>query len=84
MLEKELIRKQEELDLLKYNQSSLARTDLAGKMPYCKGCIIKTDMPSCVMNHETRQQYCVCARNYFRLEKEKENEPRKTRKRSNG
>ena len=71
MTPNELIKKQEELDLLKYNQSFLARVDLAGKMSYCKGCMFRTDLPSCAMDHETRQKYTVCARNFNRLEEEK-------------
>lgn len=71
MLERNLVRKQEELDLKKYDQSFLARCDMSGKMDYCKGCLFKTALPSCDLNHETRQTYCVCARNFFRLEEEK-------------
>lgn len=68
MLQSELIRKQEELDLKKYNQSFLAHCDLAGKMEYCKGCMFRTEMPACDMDHETRQKFTVCARNAVRLE----------------
>lgn len=68
MLQSELIRKQEELDLKKYNQSFLAHCDLAGKMEYCKGCMFRTEMPACAMDHETRQKFTVCARNAVRLE----------------
>lgn len=71
MLESELIKKQEELDLKKYDQSFLARCDLSGKMPYCKGCLMKTDLPTCAIDHATRQRFTVCARNFFRLEEEK-------------
>ena len=71
MLERNLVKKQEELDLKKYDQSFLAHCDLAGKMEHCKGCLFRTAFPSCDLNHETRQKYCVCARNAFRLEEEK-------------
>ena len=89
MLERDLVKKQEELDLLKYNQSFIAKTDLSGKMPVCKNCMFKTELPHCAMNHETRQLYTVCARQFYKLEKEEQNDkstiqPRKTRNRSNG
>ena len=83
--------KQEELDERKYNSSILARCDMAGKMDYCKGCIFRNDKHECDIPHEIRKDYNVCARQFYKLEKEKENEPikftiqpRKTRKRSNG
>lgn len=68
MLQSELIRKQEELNLKKYNQSFLAHCDMSGKMDFCKGCLFRTDLPSCAMDHETRHKFAVCARNFFRLE----------------
>ena len=68
MLQSELIRKQEELNLKKYNQSFLAHCDMSGKMDFCKGCLFRTDLPSCAMDHETRHKFTVCARNFFRLE----------------
>lgn len=71
MLERNLVGKQEELDLKKYDQSFLAHCDLSGKMEYCKGCMFRTALPSCAMDHETRQKFTVCARNAFRLEEEK-------------
>lgn len=83
--------KQEELDERKYNSSFLARTDMAGKMDYCKGCIFRNDKHECDIPHEIRKDYNVCARQFYKLEEEKKNEPtqltiqpRKTRKRSNG
>ena len=83
--------KQEELDERKYNSSILARTDMAGKMDYCKGCIFRNDKHECEVPHEIRKDYNVCARQFYKLEEEKKNEPtqltiqsRKTRKRSNG
>lgn len=71
MTPNELINKQEELNLKKYNQSILAHCDMSGKTDFCKGCLFKTDLPCCAMDHETRQKYTVCARNFFRLEEEK-------------
>ena len=71
MLQSDLIKKQEQLDLKKYNQSFIAHCDLAGKMEYCKGCMFRTALPSCAMDHETRQKFTVCARNAVRLEEEK-------------
>lgn len=71
MLQSDLIKKQEQLDLRKYNQSFIAHCDLAGKMDYCKGCMFRTALPSCAMDHETRQKFTVCARNAVRLEEEK-------------
>lgn len=81
--------KQEELDERKYNSSILARCDMAGKMDYCKGCIFRNDKHECDIPHETRKDYNVCARQFFKLQEEVENDkltiqPRKTRKRSNG
>ena len=70
MLERELVRKQDELDLKKYDQSFLARCDLSGKMEYCRGCLFRTDIPACHLNHEERQKYTVCARNFYKLEEE--------------
>ena len=80
MTNEQLIKKQEELDLQKYNQSFIARVDLAGKMPYCKGCMFRTDLPACVIDHETRQKYTVCARNLIKVEEE----ANATRKNSTG
>ena len=83
--------KQEELDERKYNSSILARCDMAGKMDYCKGCIFRNDKHECDIPHEIRKDYNVCARQFYKLEEGKKNEPtqltiqsRKTRKRSNG
>lgn len=71
MTPNELAEKQEELDLKKYNQSLLAHCDMSGKTEYCKGCLLRTTLPSCVIDHETRKRFSVCARNFFRLEEEK-------------
>lgn len=83
--------KQEELDERKYNSSILARCDMAGKMDYCKGCIFRNDKHECDIPHEIRKDYNVCARQFYKIEKEKENateqltiQSRKTGKRSNG
>lgn len=83
--------KQKELDERKYNSSILARTDMAGKMDYCKGCIFRNDKHECEITHETRRNHDVCARQFYKIEKENENattqltiQPRKTGKRSNG
>jgi hypothetical protein len=71
MTPNELTEKQDELDLKKYNQSLLAHCDMSGKTEYCKGCLLRTTLPSCVIDHETRKRFSVCARNFFRLEEEK-------------
>ena len=71
MIEEELRKLQDDLDNKKYNQSCLARTDLSGRMEYCRGCLFKTDLPICILDHETRYKFCVCARNCNRLEEEK-------------
>ena len=83
--------KQEELDERKYNSSILARCDMAGKMDYCKGCVFRNDKHECDIPHEIRKDYNVCARQFYKIEEEKKNEPtqptiqpRKTGKRSNG
>ena len=83
--------KQEELDERKYNSSILARCDMAGKMDYCKGCIFRNDKHECDIPHEIRKDYKVCARQIYKIEEERKNEPtqltiqpRQTRKRSNG
>lgn len=82
---------QQELDKKKYYSSLTARTDMSGKMEFCKDCLFKGEMPSCVIDHETREQFSVCARQYFKLEKEKQNDTKhnamqqkKIRKRNNG
>lgn len=78
---------QNELDERKYNSSILARTDMAGKMDYCKDCIFRNDLPSCDVNHEIRKNYTICARNYNNLkEKEsgKKRSSRTNRKNDNG
>lgn len=62
---------QNDYDLKKYNQSTIARTDMSGKMEYCKGCLFRTDILTCVLDHETRCQFSVCARNGVRLEEAK-------------
>jgi hypothetical protein len=62
---------QGEYDLKKYNQSTIARVDMSGKMEYCKGCLFRTELPSCVLDHETRVRFSVCARNGVRLEEDK-------------
>lgn len=62
---------QGEYDLKKYNQSTIARVDMSGKMDYCKGCLFRTELPSCVLDHETRARFSVCARNGVRLEEDK-------------
>lgn len=80
---------QNEYDEKKYNQSQIARIDMSGKMEYCKDCLFKTELTTCVLDHETRSRFCVCARNGARLE-EVENATRtnkgngtgKTRKKS--
>lgn len=68
----DLREKQIELDERKYNSSILARTDMAGKMDYCKECIFRNDLPQCDIYHEIRRNYNICARNYNKL-KEKDN-----------
>jgi hypothetical protein len=73
---------QNECDERKYNSSILARTDMAGKMDYCKDCIFRNDLPQCELNHEIRKTYSICARNYNKL-KEKENGRKKRNNRTN-
>lgn len=71
MTEEELKVIQKDYDLKKYNHSTIARTDMSGKMEYCKGCLFKTALPSCVLDYETQVKFSVCARNGARLEEEK-------------
>lgn len=87
--------KQEELDKKKYYSSLTARTDMSGKMEWCKGCLFRNDRHECDIPHEVRKDYRVCERQHFNL-KEKESEsrnikkenvgtkPRTTRKTNNG
>lgn len=83
--------KQEELDKKKFHSSLTVRCDMSGKMEYCKDCLFRNDKHECEIPHEVRKDYNVCARQFYKLEEEKKNEPiqltiqsRKTRKRSNG
>lgn len=76
MTEQGLRIRQDEYNLQKYNQSTIARTDMSGKCDFCNGCLFRTDILTCVMDHETRDKYSVCARNGARLE-EVENARRK-------
>ena len=62
---------QSEYDLKKYNQSTIAKTDMSGKMEYCKNCIFRTELLTCVLDHETRERFSVCARNGVKLEEAK-------------
>ena len=80
---------QSEYDLKKYNQSTIARIDMSGKMEYCKNCIFGTELFTCALDHETRERFSVCARNGARLEEaknatrtNKRNETSRTRKKS--
>lgn len=89
MNNQDLSLKQEELDRKKYQSSLLVRCDMSGKMEYCKECLFRNDKHECEIPHEIRKDYKVCARQYFKLQEEVENDkltiqPRKTRKRSNG
>lgn len=70
MTEQGLRIRQDEYNLKKYNQSTIARTDMSGKCDFCNGCLFRTDILTCVMDHETRDKYSVCARNGARLEEE--------------
>ena len=72
--------KQEELDRKKFQSSLTVRYDMSGKMEYCSGCILRNDKHECEIPHEIRKDYNVCARQYYKLEKEKENESRKSKK----
>lgn len=89
MNNQDLSLKQEELDRKKYQSSLTVRCDMSGKMEYCKECLFRNDKHECEIPHEIRKDYNVCARQYFKLQEEVENDkltiqPRKTRKRSNG
>ena len=83
----DLSQQQKELDERKYNSSILARSDMAGKMDYCKDCIFRNDLPECDVYHELRRNHQICARNYNKL-KEKESaksrSKRTNRKSNNG
>ena len=70
MTEEELNVIQKDYDLEKYNHSIIARTDMSGKEGWCRGCLFRTALPSCVLDHETRDRFSVCARNSVRLEEE--------------
>lgn len=83
--------KQDLLDEKKYRSSILARTDMSGKMSHCNGCLFKNDINECEIPHEVRKEHNICARQFYKYEKEKNNEPikltiksGKTRKRSDG
>ena len=71
MTEQGLRIRQDQYNLQKYNQSTMARTDMSGKCDFCEGCLFRTDILTCVMDHDTRDKYSVCARNGFRLEEVK-------------
>ena len=71
MTEQGLRIRQDEYNLKKYNQSTIARTDMSGKCDFCNGCLFRTDILTCVMDHEIRDRYSVCARNGVRLEEAK-------------
>lgn len=70
MEQTELEKSQEELDLMKYRQSELGRTNLAGRMSFCKDCLFNYNN-ICELNYETVKNLCVCARNKRRLDNEK-------------
>lgn len=76
--------KQEELDKKKYYSSLTARTDMSGKMEWCKGCLFRNDRHECDIPYEVRNEFNVCARQYYQLKKEDENVSGKARKRNNG
>lgn len=81
--------KQEQLDKKKYQSSLTVRCDMSGKMEYCRACIFRNDKHECEVPHENREAYSICARQFFKLEKEGKNDKitiqsRKTRKRSDG
>lgn len=66
---------QKELDEKKYRQSETARQDLAGRMEYCKGCSfnifdIEKQYMVCNLDHISRTENCVCAKNKVRLNKQ--------------
>lgn len=70
MPQTELEKSQEELDLMKYRQSELGRTNLAGRMSFCKDCLFNYNN-MCELNYETVKSLCICARNKRRLDSEK-------------
>lgn len=62
---------QKELDEKKYRQSEIARQDLAGRMEYCKNCTFniydaKVERMICNLDHLSRTENCVCAKNKIR------------------
>ena len=75
MVDAELAILQKELDEKKYRQSELARQDLAGRMEYCNGCSfnvfdIQEQHMVCDLDHTSRTENCVCAKNKVRLNKQ--------------
>lgn len=75
----ELEKRQAELDLMKYRQSELGRTNLAGRMSFCKGCIFNYNN-MCELNYETIKNLSVCARNERKLMEAKNGAKRTTKK----
>ena len=72
MVDAELAILQKELDEKKYRQSATARQDLAGRMEYCKGCSfnifdVEKQHMFCNLDHTSRTENCVCAKNKVRL-----------------
>ena len=72
MVDAELSILQKELDDKKYSQSETARQDLAGRMEYCKGCSfnifsVQENHMTCDLDHRSRTENCVCAKNKVRL-----------------
>lgn len=68
MTEQGLRLKQDQYNLQKYNQSTIARTDMSGKCDFCRDCMFKTETLNCVLDQETKDKYSVCARNGVKIE----------------
>ncbi len=71
MVDVELAILQKELDEKKYRQSELAKTDLSGRMEYCKDCSFNTydvrvDHMICNLDSKSRAENIVCAKNKVR------------------
>lgn len=68
MVDAELAILQKELDEKKYRQSELAKTDLSGRMDYCKDCTfnqfdITVQHNKCFLDSRSRAENLVCAKN---------------------
>lgn len=64
--------RQEQLDKIKFIDSSNAHSDLSGKMPYCDFCPKQTASPkTCLAPQTDREAMSLCAKAYNKFTKPK-------------